>query len=734
MKRAVFSLCLMLLLASAPSASAAVGDQLLRNGDLDAGGSSPALWSQSTWGNNRSAFTWSTDAPHSGTHSARVEVTEYASGDTKWAPQMVPVTGGAYYTFSDWYKSNASTAVSVYYELASDTDEDKDGLIDGHWANLFSGISPASEWTQYKTGFTMPAGAIRARFVHRIARNGWLETDDYSLTEEDAPAGFSAPMISLTFDDGSQGFWDHARDPLNAKGFKTTQYVPTEGLTSIPRNTFLMTPDEITTLASEGHEIGAHSVTHPLMTSVNDEQLEDELVESKEVLESLPGVGTVRNFAYPYGDYDARVIDVAESAGYGSGRSVEEGYNSKLDLELYDIRVQNVTPGTTLDEFESWIDYAEAHNYWLVIVYHEVVPDSSPRCTNTPHDPDVCLGDFDATAGSFNAQLDAISSAGLGSRVVTVQEALETIDAELHGPRPGAVNVAPVGPTSNGSVTATPSGFSDPDGDALTYEYQWKVNGKAIAGATSESFDLSRAGNGDRGDVVSVDVRARDPKGHLSTGVSDSVTVANTAPVKGSVAIDPSSPLAGTPLTASPSGFSDADGDELAYTYAWFRNDVAIDGATASTLPAAAFAADDEIRVEIRAADGHSGTSESAEAIVNIANPPTPGPVVTPAPIPTPAAPPVASPDRTAPKIVVARPKARRYTVGQMLKIKVSGTDDSGFVEWTATVRRRGGKPRTIKQGMKLRLSRTGNYVMRVTANDRSGNVAHRTVRFRVVR
>ena len=31
MKRTVFSLCLLLLLACAPSASAAVGDQLMRN-------------------------------------------------------------------------------------------------------------------------------------------------------------------------------------------------------------------------------------------------------------------------------------------------------------------------------------------------------------------------------------------------------------------------------------------------------------------------------------------------------------------------------------------------------------------------------------------------------------------------------------------------------------------------------------------------------------------------------
>ena len=243
----------------------------------------------------------------------------------------------------------------------------------------------------------------------------------------------------------------------------------------------------------------------------------------------------------------------------------------------------------------------------------------------------------------------------------------------MHGPQPGAVEVAPTSPTTNGTVTAAPSGFSDPDGDALTYEYQWNVDGTAISGATGESFDLSAAGHGDRGDVVSVDVAARDPKGHVSTGVNDSVTVVNHAPVKGSVAIDPSSPPAGTALTATPAGFSDADGDELTYIYAWFRNDEAIDG-------------DDQhaARVDLRRGRRHPrrgprrgwpAPASSRSDGQNRRQAAYRGS----APITTPPAPPVASPDRTAPKIVVAGPKARKYKVGQTLRVKVSGTDDSGF-------------------------------------------------------
>ena len=111
-----------------------------------------------------------------------------------------------------------------------------------------------------------------------------------------------------------------------------------------------------------------------------------------------------------------------------------------------------------------------------------------------------------------------------------------------------------------------------------------------------------------------------------------------------------------------------------------------------------------------------------------------PGSVVTPPSTPVLPVPPVAIADKTAPKIVASSPRARRYKRGQTLKIRLSVTDASGSVTWKATVRRGGGKARTVKQGTKLHLTRTGSYVLRVTAKDRAGNVATKTVRFRVVR
>ena len=281
---------LAIAVVGASVASAAVGDQLIVNAGLETGsGGTPTSWSFDAWstGNTiRTTGTWSTDA-HSGTHSIRVDVTAYESdGDAKWTPQPFAVTGGKYYVFSDWYKSNRASAISVEYWTAGQSLDS-----DGQWANLFSGISAASGWTQYQTGFTMPAGAVYATIVHFVAGVGWLETDDYSVTEQAEPPGFSSPMISLTFDDGSESWFTDARPRLNAKGFKTTLYVPTQGLTTSPPDSFLLTKAQISQAAGEGHEIGSHSVTHPNLTTVSDSQLKSELVDSKATLEGIAGVG-----------------------------------------------------------------------------------------------------------------------------------------------------------------------------------------------------------------------------------------------------------------------------------------------------------------------------------------------------------------------------------------------------------------------------------------------------------
>ena len=130
-------------------------------------------------------------------------------------------------------------------------------------------------------------------------------------------------------------------------------------------------------------------------------------------------------------------------------------------------------------------------------------------------------------------------------------------------PVTGTVSLAPASPRTNQTLTATVSGFSDPDGDPLTYHYEWFRNGTQIPGATTSSLNLRAAGNGDLGDRIRVEVYATDGHGAASDPASTKVTVANTAPTAGTVTTRPVPAATKDVMRAVTTGFADIDGDEL---------------------------------------------------------------------------------------------------------------------------------------------------------------------------
>ena len=76
-----------------------------------------------------------------------------------------------------------------------------------------------------------------------------------------------------------------------------------------------MSWEELDGLAARGWEIGSHTCSHPHLTGLEDAVLEDELRRSKSVCEERLG-RACESIAYPYGDHDARVVEVARRAGY----------------------------------------------------------------------------------------------------------------------------------------------------------------------------------------------------------------------------------------------------------------------------------------------------------------------------------------------------------------------------------------------------------------------------------
>ncbi len=175
-----------------------------------------------------------------------------------------------------------------------------------------------------------------------------------------------------------------------------------------------------------------------------------------------------------------------------------------------------------------------------------------------------------------------VSSGNAGGTPIVVEE-----------PSVTAVAIAPDNATDATTLTATPTG-SNPEGGTLSFTYQWRHNGVAIAGATSSTLSLSTvtvAAN----DTFAVQVTPSDGTvtgntftsgavGIQSTGASGSAPIVIVSqPVITSVAIAPDNPNAATTLTATPSGV-DPDGGTLSFTYQWFLGTTAIGGATSNQL------------------------------------------------------------------------------------------------------------------------------------------------------
>ena len=98
-------------------------------------------------------------------------------------------------------------------------------------------------------------------------------------------------------------------------------------LPSVPPPEFAaMTWDQARELDADGVRIESHTVTHPILTNVNQAELDFELRTAKARLEEQLG-RSVEHFCYPNGSLNENVRQAAEAAGYASAVTTAYGFN-----------------------------------------------------------------------------------------------------------------------------------------------------------------------------------------------------------------------------------------------------------------------------------------------------------------------------------------------------------------------------------------------------------------------
>jgi hypothetical protein len=198
--------------------------------------------------------------------------------------------------------------------------------------------------------------------------------------------------------------------------------------------------------------------------------------------------------------------------------------------------------------------------------------------------------------------------------------------------RPRLAVAVPFPSVDDGVKLSLAEPATDPDGDAIRYEYVWTIDGKPLAGpkdrTTLASADLRR------GQRIAIEAVAIDGDGGRSEPARLELVVRNTPPVAPVVALAQAAPTIETGLEAIIStAATDRDGDKITYKFQWFRNGgpvAELEGKSA--VQPGVVRRGEEWRVEVRARDGEL-ESPAGEAAVLVADaaPSAPGVALMPA-------------------------------------------------------------------------------------------------------
>lgn len=135
--------------------------------------------------------------------------------------------------------------------------------------------------------------------------------------------------------------------------------------------------------AAEGHEIASHTVTHPRLAVLDEDNLLYELKQSKADIQHFLGEKYTFSAECPYGTENERVMEYAHKIYPSLRNRMPESYldelnrsSKKLPGESEKEYVQwqrGPLTNVSMEVMKSWVDTCMAHdNIWLVLVFHGI--------------------------------------------------------------------------------------------------------------------------------------------------------------------------------------------------------------------------------------------------------------------------------------------------------------------------------------------------------------------------
>jgi peptidoglycan-N-acetylglucosamine deacetylase len=122
-------------------------------------------------------------------------------------------------------------------------------------------------------------------------------------------------IVTTSWDDGHP--YDlRLAEELAERNLPATFYVPLTGEDDKP----VLPAEALRSFLKGGFEIGAHTLSHRILSGLEQKELSREVRDSKQMLEELLG-SEVHMFCYPRGCYDAEAIGCVQQSGFEGART-----------------------------------------------------------------------------------------------------------------------------------------------------------------------------------------------------------------------------------------------------------------------------------------------------------------------------------------------------------------------------------------------------------------------------
>lgn len=204
---------------------------------------------------------------------------------------------------------------------------------------------------------------------------------DYKLYLEDKLTLPKKPII-LTFDDGYLDTFELALPVLLEFDMRAVIFVM--GNRDLLRadwdekgggtGELLMTNEQILKASSFGFEIGAHSMNHRSLTELNEDELKNEVLNSKKSIESILDK-RIHSFSYPYGCTNQTVRRITRECGFTFGCGVYTGPPG-FGENFYDFRRLTINEHTGILQFLMYLVLPYQYVEWMYARFRHQVSDA----------------------------------------------------------------------------------------------------------------------------------------------------------------------------------------------------------------------------------------------------------------------------------------------------------------------------------------------------------------------